>query len=426
MPTPAPFRTPPPRERGFVLVGVVMFVLALTILGLSLFSLSSFEAQFLGRSAHDSQAFHYAAGGLERAKFVLAQTGNLGKVGEGISAATPLEGVVYASAVQNGDSTGLVHWSPDLPITITVRARDHDVERALQANYMPNVVWNPYKYLLATHQPSGAVWVQASGGSPATDRNRSVNLDGRVWQNDHGSPNGLGTAGYTTLLEAFPSGGVKLDSVPELDVRGFITEHALLATPLSGAGVLWQLHATGVSYFKTDEAGAFSLRVGSDATISVRDTAVWLFPRGVRFDGMVSVTAASPGACLIIVANHNGTYVDPYDHLPYFETAAWFFGGLQSTSVPVIIATQDEVRLEQFNRSDVSTGVGYLSMYAGFAFLMGPQATPGYRMRLHHAVPYENDYLIDRLVAQGALPGSEVLTPGRFKLAAGSWQEIGR
>ena len=40
-------RSPRHGESGFVLIGVVIFVLALTIIGISLFSLSSYEAQFL-------------------------------------------------------------------------------------------------------------------------------------------------------------------------------------------------------------------------------------------------------------------------------------------------------------------------------------------------------------------------------------------
>ena len=41
----------PGEASGFVLVGVVMIALALTILGLSLFSLSGYESQFLDRSS---------------------------------------------------------------------------------------------------------------------------------------------------------------------------------------------------------------------------------------------------------------------------------------------------------------------------------------------------------------------------------------
>jgi len=127
------------------------------------------------------------------------------------------------------------------------------------------------------------------------------------------------------------------------------------------------------------------------------------------------------GACLILVANGNGTFVDQGEN--YFDAAAWFFAGLSSPTTPVIIATGDEIRLEQYNNANVTTEVAYLSLYARFAFLMGAQVPR--QMLLHHAVPYSFDTLIDRLTAQNVLPGSEQLVPS-LQLAVGSWQEVGR
>src|SRR5436309_4094894 len=105
--------------RGFVLVGVVMLVLALTILGLSLFSLSSFESQFLGRSLDGACAFHAANGGLDRARFALAATESLQSVRAGLP-----EHVVSTTAFQEqepGDTltTGQVLWGGG-PVVIRV------------------------------------------------------------------------------------------------------------------------------------------------------------------------------------------------------------------------------------------------------------------------------------------------------------------
>src|SRR5262245_6741389 len=61
-------------ERGFVLPGVVMFVIVLTILGLSLFALSSYEAQFMNATLDETQAFYLANGAIDRAKFLLTST----------------------------------------------------------------------------------------------------------------------------------------------------------------------------------------------------------------------------------------------------------------------------------------------------------------------------------------------------------------
>jgi Tfp pilus assembly protein PilX len=87
----------PSQARGFILVGVTMFVIVLTILGLSLFSLSGFEAQFLNDSMERQQAFYSASGGIERAKWVLLRpNAKLQDVKNNL----PLDGVVYAAATQ--------------------------------------------------------------------------------------------------------------------------------------------------------------------------------------------------------------------------------------------------------------------------------------------------------------------------------------
>ena len=101
-------------ERGFVLVGVVMFVLALTILGLSLFALSSYEAQFQTSSYLSGQAFNVAQSGVEHVKFVLAHKKRL----QDVRTSLYPNGVVYARArCLNGefvpDSVGKVEDLPD-------------------------------------------------------------------------------------------------------------------------------------------------------------------------------------------------------------------------------------------------------------------------------------------------------------------------
>lgn len=113
------------------------------------------------------------------------------------------------------------------------------------------------------------------------------------------------------------------------------------------------------------------------------------------------MTAANPAACLIIVANRTGTFADAYDN--FSDTACWFFGDLQSSTVSVIIATYDEIRLEQFNDASVTTDVSYASICAGSIYLMGPLAI-GDHMRLHHAVPEDSALLVHRLTSMGALP----------------------
>src|SRR5262245_17287191 len=91
-------------EAGFILPGVVMFVLVLTIIGLSLFSLSSYEAQFMHQTLRKTEAFYEAASAIDRARFVLMSTRNLGDV----SALSGTGNIEYAVATQGDDSTQAV------------------------------------------------------------------------------------------------------------------------------------------------------------------------------------------------------------------------------------------------------------------------------------------------------------------------------
>src|SRR5262249_10843715 len=141
-------------ERGFILVGVVTFMLALTILGLSLFALSSYEAQFFYASAAREQSLQNSESGMELVKALLASpTARL----EWAHRAEGQLGVTRAMAYQkrSGDttSTGLVDW--DSTLVIMVSAKSGGVERTLQARFIPSQANNPYKRLMA----SGA-WVR--------------------------------------------------------------------------------------------------------------------------------------------------------------------------------------------------------------------------------------------------------------------------
>lgn len=431
----------PRRRDGFVLVGVVMFVLALTILGLSLFGLSSFEAQFLGRSINENQAFDYATGGIERAKFVLAHTNDLGAVGRNMSDATPIVGAIYASAVQDGESTGTVIWGdpdgpPAPPIQITVRARYNNAVRTVSASYTPSQILNPYKYVLSTFSTlSGSVAINTTDVYGAS-RAGTVMLDGHTWQNAPDSS-------FKAFLATPTATTVQIGKVPTLnaDIADFITSHAAGAgAPTLIAGNPSVLQFSGpnpnVNYFVSDNPlgsnptgsnSGFSIRLWSEATLSVRDTVVWLLPHGVRFENLVTVSSADgDSACLVIVANPNGTYMETIGGVTtdYRDLAIWCFGAIRSSGkMRVILAAGGEARLEHFNNSTVPSGFPYVSIYARNVFLMGPLASSGNLMHDAHPFPYNNDPLIDRLVSYGALPGSERFSDARFKLLAGSWQE---
>ena len=118
-------------EAGFILPGVVMFVLVLTIIGLSLFSLSSYEAQFLHQTLRKTEAFYEASSAIDRARFVLMSTRNLSSV----SAMSGTGSIEYAVAVQGNDSTGTVDWNSEDSVLVRVRTNKNNEKRDRKTNH---------------------------------------------------------------------------------------------------------------------------------------------------------------------------------------------------------------------------------------------------------------------------------------------------
>ena len=169
---------PGPRTRGtagFVLIGVVIFVLALTIIGLSLFSLSSYEAQFLQRSLDEEQAFQSAVGGMERAKFLLERMDDLGLVSQ---AWPPGTHVVAASAAQRVPAglvtAGPVSWDPADSVYLSITAeiitpQADTVRRTVSGRFIPRTNRSYYSQI-ATSSDEIAADAVAAAVPPPTDR----------------------------------------------------------------------------------------------------------------------------------------------------------------------------------------------------------------------------------------------------------------
>src|SRR6266487_1893846 len=166
-------RRVPGGERGFVLVGVVMLVLALTILGLSLFSLSSFESQFLTRSRDQEAAFYAATGQIERVKFELARTGRLESSWFGVP-----DGVVDSSRAWQWQAGAMTETGTVYPgeVQILVHARVRQAERTVSGIYISNFAADYYRRLITT---SGAISVDV--GSPPL-RQGTVWLEGKIYE----------------------------------------------------------------------------------------------------------------------------------------------------------------------------------------------------------------------------------------------------
>jgi hypothetical protein len=173
-----------PGESGFVLIGVVIFVLALTIIGISLFSLSIYEAQFLQRSIDREQAFQSAAGcGLERARFVLTLPGDML---DSVQTSLP-PGVVRTVAIQGEDSTGAVDWGINADsVLIRVTAGRVGTQRVVEAYFRPVLTSNYYSSLITV---SEGIEVEHESPVAPEERDHTVLFDGPVWESSGHNPN---------------------------------------------------------------------------------------------------------------------------------------------------------------------------------------------------------------------------------------------
>ncbi len=430
-------------QSGFVLIGVVIFVLALTIIGISLYSLSGYEAGFLERSIADEQAFQYALGGIERAKFALTVAPfSLMSVKQIL----PIENVTAAVAIQAKpgglDSTGSVMWDPRYPVTIRVTAQvpiaDGFAQKRMEATFQPQTVRNFYSQVI-TERGGLTIGTIVNG----KNHSNSVVLNGFVWDG----------SGQDTLLWMNPLyNGVNsvyhpviLDTVPSPASTSFITAKWPVAqsnpAPFSNVPgpYSWYTLDAGagsqVAYFSSPSATPpFSLydQTSVRPVVQVRGLAVWLFPNGVRFNYGLQVLGMGGSVnpdCLVIVADPNGA--DP----GYEDVGVWFFGGLRA-EIPVILVTKGRVIIEHVNNPEGRFDDPYaapnahseavdLSIFAGTASITGPLTGNPYfpYMPLTRQAGGALDMALDQLIAQGALPNMTSASDRKLAFVAGSWRD---
>ena len=338
--------------RGFVLVGVVMLVLALTILGLSLFSLSSFESQFLGRSLDGACAFHAANGGLDRARFALAATESLQSVRAGLP-----EHVVSTTAFQEQESgdtltTGQVLWGGG-PVVIRVVAECNGTRRAVEAQFTPQRPEDPYTRLITSSSwvtvPQN-VLVDAVG----VDRRPQTWLSGPVLQ----------ASGPTDWTNSIGSSSPPISGpVPSPDVRTFLASNWGTAVDVEVRSSC-TLHASGRhGFFKTGyvSSGVWSFKNASQTYIDVTGRVVWMFDRGFRSDGFVTVHGDRDTDCLVMVAEPGGVGDGPGGIV--------FKGGLWS-NIPLVLVSDGEVWIWDF--PGTSDSQAEVSIYADGVSILGP------------------------------------------------------
>jgi hypothetical protein len=407
--------------RGFVLVGVAMFVLVLTILGLSLFSLSGFEAQFFARSNERARAFNVAASGIERARFALMATDSLQSVWQQL----PSGELNYAVALQggagptDGDSAGKVDWKgPNIWIRTVAQVGVAQV--VLQARFDPNEPETFYKRLITARD------VQLDVPGP---RWSQIYLSGAIMLPE---PSFSDTAwnrppdGPVPCMFPFTRPPIQIHAnplpLPPLD--SYFAEK--LALPqlqqwsLNGASHDYGLLAGigNIGYFyrpPNNPADSWTVQENQASTIHVSGTAVWLADPGIDFLDNVTVQGNPITDRLIIVAR-------PKVHGQ--PTGAIEFEGGLTSDVPLILVSDGKVRFDSQPVYTVATRVAYLSIYCNRVQIGGPDAPA--KMELTHPpslLPNVLDPIIDELFAAGVLPNVDLGTQSRLSLVAGTWEE---
>lgn len=409
-----------------MLVGVIMFALILSILGLSLFSLSSFESQFFFKSYDRTQSLQSAIGGIQQARYVLASTADLSRVGQNL----PSNQVIWARAKQgadydSGDSTGNLSGGGG-PIWIRALAEVNGERQLVEArfNYSPG---NEIYKRLMTLTGDLSVAVTDSGG---TNRINQTVLEGEIWKLG-GSPGPWPTG---CLPEVRPAG-----SIPTPDVEGswwssrYGSATFVLATP--GAlpnDRVWNLNlSSGLTYYKTEDGlspewSLYRTNAGR-AEIRVTGTAVWLLKDGLRIEPCARIVGSGPGVATLIIV----TRPLPGRTGDEANVGTLFYGGIETSNCNLILVSSGTVKLEHdLSNQDGDLGVtsDYLSIFAQNCRVMGTWAIGSYaNLRYTHAVGDARDdagELIDDLIEQGALPNGSSSGPTRLDLVAGSWRQL--
>lgn len=421
-----PVRDLAANERGFMLVGVVMFMLALTILGLSLFALSSYEAQFYTASASHEQSMQNAESGMELVKALLQmpprrlENAQLAVGQCGIKSAMAYQ---WRSALETDTtSRGPVNW--DSTVVVVVTAGSRGAERTIEARYVVVPGVNPYKKLLTAGV--GITYNMANGTPP-----QGFVLHGGAWQFVDS-----GTDTAWTQHITWPEGR-PVHTTPAAQPLG----NSFVASKMFSAAqpTSWSSHTpytltlsyagSGPKFFRSPpspedaegpaEFDQYSFYVDEDLTVRIRGTVVWLVPRGACFKRNVTVVPLDPNvpSTLIIVARPNER--DP----GYENRGLWFQGGLTIThdNARLYLVSEGDIGITREQNRSASLDADQVAVVAGGIIeLGGPR--PGYRQQLEYE-PYVMDALTDQLIAQGALPQLTAGATMSYVLARPSWAE---
>lgn len=418
---------PSPRhESGFVLVGVIMFVLALTILGMSLFAISSFESQFLGQNRDENAALYAAQGGLDLAREVLAVSPYTLASSHSIES---IEGVTHAVAWQRRagntiDSTGVIDFSSDSVVTIQVTTQVRGVTRVVRASYEPAVLQNYYKRLFTI---TNTIDIETS----IRGLTAQTTLSGPIWQESTADSSWITDAVSWTNRGGF----IRRGTVPPPDANAFLAARAVLveSTPIDTTGppgpgglhTIWSYPgmapapATTAHYYGdlqlTDSTWLPQHLFPREVDVTLNGgIAVWLFPTGLYANHIIRVFGGAAGGTLVIVGAatpQNG------------QVGINLNGGLSAdNNVRLVLVSDGAIHVRQDNDYNLPGPLQHLSIYASSLRLLGPSLNA----TLYQSCAYGTgmDNAIDALMDLNALPGPSAAVASSFTIVRGSWRDL--
>ena len=413
-----PARAP---EQGFILLGVVMFMLALTILGLSLFSLSSYESQFFQVGLAREQAMQRSESGLELVQALLLSAPNRL---ENANAAVGQYGITKAMAYQwrssNANDTtsrGTVNW--DSSVVIVVTSRDRGQTRTVQSRFRPGSPRNPYRNLVTC---AGTILATSQSTTP------TLEFQGQVWQRVTSSAD----TSWTPRVQ-WTSGRPFIGGTPPTVLGNtYVNERLSSASPPTSwdaTKMNMTLRNTGASpaFFRPPtspasganrpEYGQYGFFTDSPTTISVSGTCILLAPTGLCLRDRVTI-APEPGTSgtLVIVAKPNGVAPGSTNRGLWFESG---FQILDPTNMKVVLVSEGDIALQALRTNDNRDLLALSIVAGGNVELLGP--SNGKLWRMFHGTAM--DAVMDDLVTRGALPLFSGGTRTTFAYQSASWKE---
>jgi len=166
---------------------------------------------------------------------------------------------------------------------------------------------------------------------------------------------------------------------------------------------------------------------GDECNVNVRGTSIWMFPDGLRCNDRLQLTNVGAGDATVIMVSRPG----PGSGLESDVGFALLGGITTANKVNVFMVSTGAVEIEQSqpNWKAKGSSVGYLSIYADWVKLMGPQGGAENMDLLHgnttcNEVPSQDakDGLVDQLIEANLLPNSR-FARRRLTFIPGTWNE---